>query len=54
MSGGGLRLMRGMKVSRFEYLEIWQIARRIYKKVYEITSRPDFDNKRKPRAQMRS
>ena len=43
-----------MKVSRFEDLEIWQIARELYKYVYKITSRPVFDNDRKLRSQMRS
>lgn len=43
-----------MKVTRFENLEIWQIARRIYKYVYEITARSAFDNDRKLRAQMRA
>ena len=43
-----------MKVTCFEDLEIWQIARRLFKFVYEISSRAEFDNDRKLRAQMRS
>ncbi|MEE4116487.1 MAG: four helix bundle protein [Marinilabiliaceae bacterium] len=42
-----------MKVSRFEDLEIWQIARELYKYAYELTSRSIFDNDRKLRSQMR-
>lgn len=42
-----------MKVSRFEDLEIWQIARELYKYVYKLTSRSIFDNDRKLRSQMR-
>ena len=43
-----------MKVSRFEDLEIWQIARELYKYVFRLTSKASFDKDRKLRNQMRS
>ncbi len=43
-----------MKVSQFEDLEIWQIARELYKFVFQITSREPFVKDFKFRDQMRS
>jgi four helix bundle protein len=42
-----------MRVSRFEDLEIWKLARELYKFVFEITSREPFCKDYKFRDQMR-
>lgn len=43
-----------MKVSRFEDLEVWQLARELYKFVFEITNIPPFANDFRFRDQMRA
>ncbi len=43
-----------MKIERFEDLEIWKLARKLYKFVFEITSEAPFVNDYKLRDQIRS
>ena len=43
-----------MKVTRFEDLEIWQLAKELYKKVFKITSDKPFCNDFKFRDQIRA
>ena len=43
-----------MKIERFEDLEIWQIARDLYRYVYKLTSRKPLCYDRKLSGQMRS
>jgi len=49
----GLRVWNTMKVSRFEELEIWKLARELYKYVFRITSLEPFCRDYKFRDQMR-
>lgn len=42
-----------MKVSRFEDLEIWKLARELYKYVFKLTSREPFVSDFRFRDQMR-
>ena len=50
----GNRLIFQMKITRFEELEIWQLARELYKTVFQITSRVPFCNDFKFRDQIRA
>ena len=43
-----------MKISRFEDLEIWQEARELYRRVFQITSEKPFVNDFRFRDQMRA
>jgi len=43
-----------MKINRFEDLEIWQIARELYKYVFKLTSENPFYNDIRFRDQMRA
>ena len=43
-----------MKVNRFEDLEIWSLARELYKRVFKLTSREPFCNDFRFRDQMRN
>ena len=43
-----------MKITRFEELEIWQLARELYKTVFQITSREPFNHDYKFRDQIRA
>ena len=42
-----------MKVSRFEDLEIWQLARELFKRIFQLTSQGPFCNDFKFRDQIR-
>jgi len=46
--------LNDMKITRFEDLEIWQLGRELYKRVFEITSTEPFCKDYKFRDQIRS